>query len=83
MHRVIHSRLGPKGATPSLYVYTDSDDRIMLRPWANWRCHPDQPCMVAFRLLMWLTWGPPPGPGYFACHMACDNHQCMNPTHGR
>ena len=79
VNRVIASRLGPPGTTPSLYVYTDSQGRVMLRPWSDWGSRPNQPCRVAFRVLMWLCWGPPPE-GHIACHMACDHHGCLNPT---
>lgn len=55
----------------------------MIRPWSNVEGHSSQPCMSAFRALMYLMWGPPPNGGLLACHVACDHHRCMNPTHGR
>lgn len=68
---------------PSLFIYLDSEGRAMVRPYSNWRSHPDQPCMVAYRLLLHLVWGPPPEGRPLACHVACDHHRCMNATHGR
>jgi hypothetical protein len=67
----------------TLYAYLDSEDRWRVRPWADTRSHRRQPTMSAFRLLLWLVWGPPPTPKHQACHFACDNHRCMNPAHGR
>lgn len=80
---------GP-GPQPSLYLYHDSEGRVMLRGWSNTTHHPTQRCVVAFRVVMWLCWGPPPTPKSdlevprtLACHVACDHHRCLNPTHGR
>ena len=85
----------PPHAGQRLYIYRDSAGRPCLRPYASTTCHPGQPCRNAFRVLMYLTWGPPPvvmrqlGRGLerplrmVACHFACDHHGCMNPCHGR
>lgn len=78
----IHSRMGPPGTTPYLYIYEDSKGRVLVRPWSDCKGHKRQPCRVAFRILLWLVWGPPPDK-HIACHMACDHKQCMNPAHGR
>lgn len=77
------------------YVYLDKDRRPMLRPFASTAAHPGAPCCVAFRVLMYLMWGPPPPVPVVlpsgevrikravACHFACDHHNCLNPFHGR
>ena len=75
---------GPAGEVmPKVYVYIGGKGRLMLRPWSDTNSHEGQPSTAAFRVLMWLCWGPPPRPGLVACHVACDHHRCMNPLHGR
>lgn len=71
-----------------LYVYLNDQDRLMVRPEATekrtWGVprHKGQRSVVAFRLVLWLTWRPPEA-GEIACHLGCDNHMCLNPAHGR
>jgi hypothetical protein len=55
----------------------------MLRPHGNTSSHPRQRCVVAYRVILQLAWGPPPEGRPLACHVGCDNKSCLNPAHGR
>lgn len=62
-----------------MYAFVNNEGRLLLRPSSN----QTNTVITAFRVVLWLTWGPPPRPSSLACHFACDHHMCLNPAHGR